>query len=63
VQYLLLRTSQSNSEIDLKHSFKHLASELGLAHETLYRELAALEREGIIKRDARKVTIQASSFI
>jgi CRP-like cAMP-binding protein len=62
LQYLLLRASQSNSEINLKHSFKHLASELGLAHETLYREMAALEQEGIIKRDGRQITILTGNF-
>ena len=63
LQFLLLKASQNNSEIDLKHSLKHLSSELGLAHETLYRELASLEREGVIKRDGRKITILTRNFI
>ena len=34
-----------------------VASELGLAHEVVYRALAALARDGIIERDGRRVRL------
>jgi CRP-like cAMP-binding protein len=47
-EYLLLSASPDNHELLVCQSFKELAAELGLAHETFYRMLAKLEQEQII---------------
>lgn len=56
-QYLLLKAGEVNSEIHLTSSFKDAAYHIGLAHETFYRELAKLEKEGFILRDGTKIKI------
>jgi CRP-like cAMP-binding protein len=38
-------------------TLKDIAQELGFAHETMYRELAGLEKEGIIKRDGLTIRL------
>lgn len=38
-------------------SLKHLAQELGLSHEALYRALARLERDGKIRRETGMIQI------
>lgn len=49
-----LRISASeDGRVALRSSLMGLAAELGLAHETLYREMAALEREGRVERRGR----------
>lgn len=59
-QYLLLVARPEDFEVVIEGSFKDLASELGLAYETLYRELSRLEKDGILKR--RKKTIKILKF-
>lgn len=56
-EYFLLLVSTDNFEVVVRQSFKELAAELGLAHETFYRALAKLEKENIIKRDGKKIKI------
>ena len=51
-QYLQLAADPANGRVKESGTFKDLAVRLGLAHETLYRVLASLERQGIIGRDA-----------
>ena len=43
--------------VRLQGSLKALAAELGMAHETLYRTLAALQRDGHLSRDDGVITI------
>ncbi len=62
-RYLLLTVSPQTSEVLIPVPFKQLAIELGLAHETFYRELAALEKDGIIKRSEKSIIILRSNLI
>jgi len=57
LEYFLLTMSPNNYEVTLCQPFKELAAELGLAHETFYRELAKLEKEKVIKRNGKKIKI------
>jgi len=57
LEYFLLTVSSDNYEVILCQSFKELAAELGLAHETFYRELAKLEREKVIERNGKKIKV------
>ena len=50
VQHYLVAESRGQSHLDLKLPLAALAGELGLTPESLYRTLAALEREGAIRR-------------
>jgi len=51
-QYLQLAADPVSGRVEEIGTIKDLAVRLGLAHETLYRVLASLERQGIICRDA-----------
>ncbi len=62
-RYLLLNASPDSGVIVVPVPFKQLAVELGLAHETFYRELAAMEKDGTIRRSDRSITILRSSLI
>jgi len=42
--------SGADKQIQLQLSYKDIAYQLGLAHETFYRELKQLEKEGILAR-------------
>lgn len=50
LHYLLLLADPETMTVDLVGTVKEMATDLALAHETLYRTLAALEKEGKIKR-------------
>lgn len=58
LQFFYLSAHPDTGEIFLDISLKNLAEELGLAHETLYREMAKLDKEGIIKRKNNKVVLR-----
>ena len=45
-------------ELSLELSLKDMAYKIGLAHETFYRELKALESSGIIQRNAHQITLR-----
>ncbi len=62
-RYLLLNVSPINSEVTISIPLKQLAIELGLAHETFYRELAALEKDGVIQRNEKRIKILNASLI
>lgn len=62
-QYLLLHADFENLEVEIKGTFKELAHELGLAHETFYRSLADLEKEGKIQRSQSSIKIIKSAVI
>ena len=53
----LLLAAPEGGQVILDSSLMNLAAELGLAHETLYRELAALEKEGRLKRDGNTISL------
>ena len=57
IQYLLLQVDPESHAIHLDRRLKEIATEIGLAHETLYRTLALLEREGYISRTAGMIKI------
>jgi CRP-like cAMP-binding protein len=57
LEYFLLTASPNDCEVSIRQPFKELAAEIGLAHETFYRILAGLEKEKIIKREAKKIKI------
>lgn len=49
--YLATQGSGPKCQVELRGSLKDLASELGLAHETLYRVVARMEKSGRIERE------------
>jgi CRP-like cAMP-binding protein len=53
-----LRAGEDGKDVvALDRPWKAIASELGLTHEALYRTLARLEREGLIRRDRHRRTV------
>jgi CRP/FNR family transcriptional regulator, dissimilatory nitrate respiration regulator len=57
LHYLLLRTNPNTMEVSMAGSVKAMAHDLAMAHETLYRTLAALEKERKISRLAGAIKI------
>lgn len=57
-QYLLLEADPDTGTLDINRPLKEIASEIGLAHETLYRTLAQLEKEGVISRKESVIIIR-----
>lgn len=57
LHYLLLLANPITLEVIVPGSYKTIALELALAHETLYRTLANLEQEGKISRGPGVITI------
>jgi CRP/FNR family transcriptional regulator, dissimilatory nitrate respiration regulator len=55
LHYLHTEGKGPRSEVALDGSLKDLARELGLTHESLYRTLAGLERDGIVVRSAHRL--------
>lgn len=55
MQYLLLQADSGSGVYTIPTTLKDLAQELGLAHETLYRVLAALEQKGRIRKKGRAI--------
>lgn len=56
-QFLLLQANPQTLEVSSKGTYKDMAYELGLAHESFYRGLAKLEKEGKIKRSPGTIKI------
>ena len=54
---LLTEGSGATHRYTLRGTLKDLAVDLGLTHESLYRTLAAMEREGVIARDAATLAL------
>ena len=63
LQYLFLHADPQDLEIKRLGTYKDMAHELGLAHETFYRALAKLEKEGKIQRTSSAIKIIKSSLI
>ena len=57
VLHWLATESGDSSSVRINQPIKAWASELGLAHETLYRVLAALQAEGLIRRRGRSIML------
>ncbi len=55
--YLRIRASDSCTLV-IDRPWKMIASELGLTHEAVYRALAELERQGLIRRDRKSSMIE-----
>ena len=58
LQYLLVAAQPSKTTVNFDRPLKDIASELDLRPEVLYRTLARLEREGIITRSFRQITLR-----
>ena len=50
--------SNDGNEVPLKMSFKDMAYQLGLAHETFYRELKHLEEEGKLVKKGHSIQLR-----
>jgi CRP-like cAMP-binding protein len=57
LQYLFLRANPQNLEIKRLGTYKDMAHEIGLTHETFYRTMAKLEKEGKIQRTQATIKI------
>ena len=58
---LRLRMDARDGRVRLEGTLKALAAELGMAHETLYRTLAALERDGHIVHQGKAIFVRQRS--
>lgn len=61
IAYFRLQTAPGSRVLNVNSTWKQVAMEIGLTHEALYRALARLERDGVIQRDGRKITLRRSS--
>jgi len=59
LQWLRAHASGNPQRLQLTGTWSELADELGLTREALYRALAKLERDGVIKRDKGVVNLRA----
>ncbi len=59
LQFILLSINPDTRETILNGALKDLAAEIGLAHETFYRELKRLEKERIIERSGNRIKIKS----
>lgn len=57
IQYLQLM-ADSERIVSVQSTYKDLAITLGMTHETLYRVLAQLEKENVVKREENKIILQ-----
>ena len=57
LQFLVLEADPGSLAVEIQGSLKDLAASLGLAHETLYREVARLEDEGLIAREKTSIRL------
>lgn len=58
IRHLLLTEGSGPAHrYTLRGTVKELAIELGLTHESLYRTLAVMQREGVIARDGRTIAL------
>lgn len=57
LQHLALAAGPDSRTVPIKGTLKHLAEELGLTHEALYRTLAALEAAGLIRRNRGSIAL------
>jgi CRP-like cAMP-binding protein len=62
-QRILHHLAGSGGRMAVPGTLMEFAADLGLAHEVLYRTLAALEADGLIERDAQSISLRARSPI
>jgi CRP-like cAMP-binding protein len=55
--FLALNAGSDGRTVEWRGTLKHLAAELGLTHEALYRTLADLEDAGEIRRDGKVIAL------
>lgn len=55
--HFVVTESRGRPYLDLSQSFATLAGELGLTRESLYRTLALLERDGVVRREGRRLAV------
>jgi len=55
--WLRLHADHHTQTVTLDQPLKNIASELGVAHETLYRSLKRLEQQQLIRRDLTQITL------
>jgi CRP-like cAMP-binding protein len=53
----LIETEGKNGVLTLQSDFKSMASEIGVTHEALYRVIATLETEGILKKSSQSLQL------
>ena len=58
LHYLALAADADGRSVRLPGSLIEIAAEIGLSHEALYRTLGALEKDGAIARDGRRITLR-----
>lgn len=59
VLHYLVCHQRGSGPVQLQFSARAWAMDLGLSHENLYRTLAALEQEGVLRREGRKLVLLA----
>jgi len=59
MHYLRLRADPGDGRCRLPGALKDVAMELGMAHETFYRVLATLQKEGRIDREGRCIVLRS----
>lgn len=57
----LALSAEDGRVVRLDGTLVDLAAEIGLTHEALYRNLAALERDGVIRRDRESIVLLKST--
>ncbi len=57
LEYFHLYANPNSRELHLIVPLKEIAADLGLAHETFYRELAKLQKDNIIERKENKIIL------
>ncbi len=63
LQYLFLHADPRDLELKRPGTYKDMAQELGMAHETFYRILAKLEKDGRIQRTPSTIKINKSVVV
>lgn len=61
--HLALAVGADGRSVPLDGTLMDLASEIGLSHEALYRTLAELEKEGVLRRTRSAITLQTSKGV
>ncbi|MBW4697909.1 MAG: Crp/Fnr family transcriptional regulator [Aphanocapsa lilacina HA4352-LM1] len=61
LEYLFVAVPPGQMTVAFDRSFREIADELNLTQETLYRTLAELEREGVISRQKRSITLRRTA--
>ena len=53
----LIETEGKQGTLQLQSDYKSLASEIGVTHEALYRAIAALEKEGLLRKQSNSLEL------